>query len=116
MAVIKQRVCDVQLAQGKNVEATEKTRVTIPGAVTETGKPARLDLDVSVQGKTALEKMIRDAEEATRRAWAPILGLKPRRTAAPKKAASAEAPEREPAQESPDEPRSEQPQHGFGQN
>lgn len=119
MAVIKQRVCDVLRAQGKTVEATQKTRVTIPGAVTDTGKPARLDLDVSSQGETALKKMIKEAEEATKRAWAPVLALKPPRPAAKKAHAEGEDTQGPPEQESrPEEqPQQHQPQHpGFGQN
>lgn len=122
MAVIKQRVDDVLRAQGKTVEATQKARVVIPGAVSDSGKPTRLDLDVSAQGKTALDKMIRDAEEATRRAWAPILALKPRRSAPAKKAQDAAAPEdegrNEDVAEDPSQPEqpSAFPQPGYGQS
>lgn len=93
MAVIKKRVDDVLHAQGKDVEATERTRVTVPALATNDGKAARLDLDVSPQGKAALDKMLREAQEATRKAWAPVLALKPRREAPRRKAEAPKASE-----------------------
>lgn len=100
MAVIKKRVDDILHAQGKDVEATGKTRVIVPGSATPTGKPVRLDLDVSEQGKATLDKMVRAAEEATAKAWEPLLALKPR--PAPKKAAE-QPPVQQPEQAAPDE-------------
>lgn len=79
MAIKRTRVDDVLEAKGRTVPATESVTVVIPGAATQSGKPRRLALDVSPQGKKELDKMVADADRQTKQAWAAISALRPER-------------------------------------
>lgn len=76
MVSIRTQVDDVLLAtSGKQVQATDTVRVSVPAVGSPDGGSKRLTFDVSHNGRTALRKMVADAEAATLAAWAPVLAL-----------------------------------------
>jgi len=70
------RICDVQLAQtGTEAIAVGSHKVQLPSTVTKSGKRETVDVDVSEKGRDAIAKLERDAQDATRKAYEPLLAL-----------------------------------------
>lgn len=103
MARIATRFCDVMLASGKAVPATETTEVSVPAECSPTGKRQKLVLDVSAEGTRRLAVVLAASAKVMGEAYSPFYALLEQSKEVGAKLSEQKSPEPKPAASKPEQ-------------